>query len=178
MRHIFVPLACLIGVLLGACQVQQASTTEATFSLQLPPESPLAILSISQDKRGTLPAPKRQPGYRLLMLFAQGTVRGSIFKAVLTGRPNGNFTLTYTFKSAPQGKDRWLEVLLFDGKEYDLVGRNRGNAVQGTPLDLRYLPKQSSAGLYFFALSFTQAQYLEACKAAGGQFNGAYCGPK
>jgi hypothetical protein len=178
MRRISILRVCLIGVLFGACQAQQASTPEANFSLQLPPGSQPGILSISQDKRVTLPAPKRQPGYRMSMLFAQGTVRGPIFKAMLKGQPNGNSALSYTFKTAPQGKDRWLEVFLFDGKEYDLVGRNRGNAVQGTSLDLRYLPKESSAGLYFFALSFTQAQYLQACKAAGGRFNGAYCGPK
>ena len=178
MGHICVLRICLIGVLFGACQAQQASTPEAIFSLRVPLGSPPGIISVSQDKQVALPAPKRQPGYRMSMLFAQGTVRGSIFKAVLTGQPNGNFALSYTFKSAPRGKDRWLEVFLFDGKAYDLVGRNRGNAVQATALDLRYLPKESSAGLYFFALSFTQAQYLQACKAAGGRFNGAYCGSK
>ena len=85
MRHIFVMRVCLISVLFGACNAQQASTIEANFSLQLPPGSQPGILSISQDKQVKLPAPKRQPGYRMSMLFAQGTVRGPIFKAVFKG---------------------------------------------------------------------------------------------
>jgi hypothetical protein len=165
-------------MLFVACQAQQVNTPDADFSVRLPSGSQLGILSVSQDKQVTLPAPKRQPGYRLLMLFVQGTVRGPTFKAVFKRQPNGYSFLDYTFKTAPQGKDRWLEVFSFDGKEYDLVGSAPGNAVKEAPLDPRYWPKESSAGLYFFALSFTQAQYLQVCKAAGGRFNGAYCGPK
>jgi hypothetical protein len=177
MSLVFALRVCIVSLLFGACQAQQVSTPDAVFSIQTPPGSPQGSLSITLASSAALPAPKRQPGYRLLMLFAPGTVRGPVFKAVLNAQPNGNSALSYTFTSAPREKDRWLEVYLFDGKEYDLVGRNQGHKVQGTPLDLRY-SKGANGGVYFFALSFTQAQYLAACKAAGGRFNGAYCGPK
>ena len=111
------------------------------------------------------------------MLTSPRAVQGPVFKLTLHTPPRGDLTVSYDFKTAPSGKDRYTEVFLYDGQEFDLLGRVPGNAVTRSPLDTRPLFTKARKEVYIFGLSFTRAQYRQAC-ATLGRFNGSYCGPK
>ena len=163
---------------LSSCQAQSSvSILAGSISVKAPPGTPTGAFTVSRALKVPFTLPTRQTGLRLLMLACLQVVHGPVFKLTLDKQPRDYLTVAYKFKAAPQEKDRYTEVFVFDGQTFDLLGRASGNEVTSLPLDTRPYFTQARTELYVFGLSFTRAQYRQACSPIG-RFNGSYCGPK
>lgn len=179
MKIFHVLLVCSLELSIIACQAQQGvNASDASISVNVANGTNAQGLSILRVEKVPFTLPTHQPGLRFVSLSIAQAIRGPVFKLTLETQPSEEFYLNYSYKTAPKGKDRYMEVFLFDGQKFELMGRAPGNTVKDTPLYLRPSNTQLGKGFYIFGVSYTLAQYKKACTAIGGRYNGAYCGLK
>jgi hypothetical protein len=179
MKFFHVLLVCSLELSIFACQAQQSiNASDASISVNVLNGSSAQGLSILRVEKVPFTLPTRQTGLRFVTLSIAQAIRGPVFKLTLETQPTEEFYMNYSYKTAPKGKDRYLEVFLFDGQKFELMGSSLGNTVKQMPLYLRPSNTQLGTGSYFFGVSYTLTQYKKACATIGGRYNGAYCGLK